>query len=67
MLQRVTAEWDGIDVAVGTAGIVTGVLLTAPAAAAAMVGQAASMSGHIINVPQRRGHYSALPRRRSST
>ena len=44
---------------------VTGVFLTAQAAARAMVGQGrggviittASMSGHIINVPQQVGHY----------
>jgi len=46
---------------------VTGVFLTAQAAAKAMVGQGrggviintASMSGHIINVPQQVGHYCA--------
>jgi len=46
---------------------VTGVFLTAQAAAKAMVGQGrggviintASMSGHIINIPQQVGHYCA--------
>jgi sorbose reductase len=86
MLDRVTAELGGIDIAVCNAGIVavegllemspehferiqstnvTGVFLTAQAAARAMVRQGqggviintASMSGHIINVPQRVGHY----------
>jgi sorbose reductase len=86
MLDRVTAELGGIDIAVCNAGIVgvtpmlemsldefqriqntnvTGVFLTAQAAARAMVRQGqggviintASMSGHIINVPQQVGHY----------
>jgi NAD(P)-dependent dehydrogenase (short-subunit alcohol dehydrogenase family) len=86
MLDRVTAELGGVDVAVCNAGIVSvegmlemapeefqriqstnvnGVFLTAQAAARAMVSQGrggviintASMSGHIINVPQRVGHY----------
>lgn len=86
MLDRVTAELGGIDIAVCNAGIVAvqgmldmspeefqriqstnvnGVFLTAQAAARAMVRQGrggaiittASMSGHIINVPQRVGHY----------
>ncbi|MGB8388729.1 SDR family oxidoreductase, partial [Mycobacterium sp.] len=86
MLDRVTAELGGVDIAVCNAGIVTvngmlgmapeefqriqstnvnGVFLTAQAAARAMVRQGrggviintASMSGHIINVPQRVGHY----------
>ncbi|WP_301147677.1 SDR family oxidoreductase [Mycobacterium simiae] len=86
MVERVTAELGGIDVAVCNAGIinltplldmspeefhtiqatnVTGVFLTAQAAARAMVTQGrggsiintASMSGHIINVPQPAGHY----------
>lgn len=88
MLDRVTAELGGIDIAVCNAGIisvapmldmppdefqriqdtnVTGVFLTARAAARAMVRQGrggaiittASMSGHIINVPQQVGHYCA--------
>lgn len=88
MVDRVTAELGGIDVAVCNAGIiavtpmlemspeefqriqdtnVTGVFLTAQAAARAMVRQGhggaiittASMSGHIINVPQQVGHYCA--------
>lgn len=88
MLDRMTAELGGVDIAVCNAGIitqngmldmslddferiqatnVTGVFLTAQAAARAMVGQGqggaiittASMSGHIINVPQRVGHYCA--------
>jgi sorbose reductase len=88
MLERVTAELGGIDIAVCNAGIitvtpmldmspeefqniqdtnVTGVFLTAQAAAKAMVRQGqggviintASMSGHIINVPQQVGHYCA--------
>lgn len=88
MLDRVTAELGGIDIAVCNAGIitvtpmldmtpeefqriqdtnVTGVFLTAQAAARAMVRQGhggviintASMSGHIINVPQQVGHYCA--------
>ncbi|OBH28263.1 short-chain dehydrogenase [Mycobacterium sp. E1715] len=86
LLDRVTAELGGIDVAVCNAGIitvtpvlemspeeferiqstnVTGVFLTAQAAARAMVRQGqggsiittASMSGHIINIPQQVGHY----------
>ena len=86
MLERVTAELGGVDIAVCNAGIVgveglldmpldefqriqstnvNGVFLTAQAAARAMVRQGrggviittASMSGHIINVPQRVGHY----------
>ncbi|HEV7359682.1 MAG TPA: SDR family NAD(P)-dependent oxidoreductase, partial [Mycobacterium sp.] len=81
MVDQVTAELGGIDIAVCNAGIinlkamlemspeefqamqdtnVTGVFLTAQAAARAMVSQGgggaiintASMSGHIINVPQ---------------
>src|SRR6516165_9557016 len=88
MLDRVTAELGGIDIAVCNAGIitvtpmldmspeefqriqdtnVTGVFLTAQAAAKAMVGQGqggviintASMSGYIINIPQQVGHYCA--------
>jgi len=88
MLDRVTAELGGVDIAVCNAGIVsvramldmsleefqriqdtnvTGVFLTARAAARAMVEQGrggsiittASMSGHIINVPQHVGHYCA--------
>jgi sorbose reductase len=88
MLDQVTAELGGIDVAVCNAGIitvtpmlemppeefqsiqdtnVTGVFLTAQAAAKAMVRQGqggviintASMSGHIINIPQQVGHYCA--------
>jgi NAD(P)-dependent dehydrogenase (short-subunit alcohol dehydrogenase family) len=88
MLDQVTAELGGIDIAVCNAGIitvtpildmspeefqsiqdtnVTGVFLTAQAAAKAMVGQGqggviintASMSGHIINIPQQVGHYCA--------
>ena len=88
MLDRVTAELGGVDIAVCNAGIVsvqalldmapeefqriqdtnvTGVFLTAQAAARAMVRQGrggviittASMSGHIINVPQPVGHYCA--------
>lgn len=88
MVDQVTAELGGIDVAVCNAGIigdvamlemspeefqriqdtnVTGVFLTAQAAARAMVAQGrggviintASMSGTIINVPQRVGHYCA--------
>ncbi|MEB3981448.1 SDR family oxidoreductase [Mycobacterium sp. 663a-19] len=88
MLDRITTELGGIDIAVCNAGIisvtpmldmpleefqriqdtnVTGVFLTARAAAAAMVRQGhggviintASMSGHIINVPQQVGHYCA--------
>jgi len=86
MLDRVTAELGGVDIAVCNAGIVTvsgmldmtpeefqciqstnvnGVFLTAQAAARAMIRQGqggviintASMSGHIINVPQQVGHY----------
>jgi sorbose reductase len=86
MLDRMTAELGGIDIAVCNAGIVsvqgmldmsldefqriqntnvTGVFLTAQAAARAMVEQGrggviintASMSGHIINIPQEVGHY----------
>lgn len=88
MVDRVTAELGGIDIAVCNAGIiavipmlemspeefqriqdtnVTGVFLTAQAAARAMVRQGrggviintASMSGSIINVPQQVGHYCA--------
>jgi sorbose reductase len=88
MVDRVTAELGGIDVAVCNAGVVsvqamldmplqefqriqdtnvTGVFLTAQAAARAMVEQGrggviintASMSGHIINIPQQVGHYCA--------
>ena len=87
MLDRMTAELGGIDIAVCNAGIVsvtpmldmsldefqriqdtnvTGVFLTAQAAARAMVKQGqggviintASMSGHIINIPQQVGHYT---------
>jgi len=87
MLDRVTAELGGIDIAVCNAGVVavtpmlemtleefqriqdtnvTGVFLTAQAAARAMVKQGqggviintASMSGHIINIPQQVGHYT---------
>ncbi len=86
MVNHVTAELGGLDIAVCNAGIitqkaslemspeefqamqdtnVTGVFLTAQAAARAMVGQGrggaiintASMSGHIINVPQQARHY----------
>jgi NAD(P)-dependent dehydrogenase (short-subunit alcohol dehydrogenase family) len=86
MLDQLTAELGGIDIAVCNAGIVavtpmldmsqeefaniqntnvTGVFLTAQAAAKAMVKQGqggviittASMSGHIINVPQQVSHY----------
>ncbi|HUH67984.1 MAG TPA: SDR family oxidoreductase [Mycobacterium sp.] len=86
MLDQVTAELGGIDIAVCNAGIITvtpmldmsleefqriqstnvnGVFLTAQAAARAMVRQrhggviinTASMSGHIINIPQQVGHY----------
>ncbi len=86
MVDRVTAELGGVDIAVCNAGIITvegmlemspeefqriqatnvnGVFHTAQAAARAMVRQGrggviittASMSGHIINVPQRVGHY----------
>ena len=88
MVDRVTAELGGIDIAVCNAGVVsdqalldmpprefqriqdtnvTGVFLTAQAAARAMVAQGrggviittASMSGHIINIPQQVGHYCA--------
>jgi len=87
MLDQVTAELGGIDIAVCNAGIVavtpmlemsleefqriqntnvTGVFLTAQTAAKAMVRQGqggviintASMSGHIINIPQQVGHYT---------
>ncbi|MBX9638439.1 MAG: SDR family oxidoreductase [Mycobacteriaceae bacterium] len=86
MVDRMTDEMGGIDIAVCNAGIVsvtpmldmsleeferiqktnvTGVFLTAQAAAKAMVAQGrggsiittASMSGHIVNIPQRVGHY----------
>lgn len=88
MVDRMTDEMGGIDIAVCNAGIVsvtpmldmsleeferiqktnvTGVFLTAQAAARAMVAQGrcgsiittASMSGHIINIPQQVGHYCA--------
>jgi sorbose reductase len=88
MVNRVTEEWGGIDIAVCNAGImalnslldmpleefqsiqdtnVNGVFLTAQAAAKTMVAQqrggtiitTASMSGHIINDPQKVGHYCA--------
>ncbi len=88
MLEKVTAEFGGIDIAVCNAGIITvtpmlemspeefqriqntnvnGVYLTGQAAARAMVRQGkggviintASMSGHIINIPQQVGHYCA--------
>jgi NAD(P)-dependent dehydrogenase (short-subunit alcohol dehydrogenase family) len=88
MLDQVTAELGGVDIAVCNAGIitvtamldmsveefqsiqdtnVTGVFLTAQAAARQMVRQGhggviittASMSGHIINVPQQVSHYCA--------
>lgn len=88
MLDQVTRELGGIDIAVCNAGIITvtpmlempleefqriqdtnvaGVFLTAQAAARAMVRQGrggviintASMSGHIINIPQQVGHYCA--------
>jgi sorbose reductase len=88
MVDQVTVELGGIDIAVCNAGIitvkgmlemspeefqdiqntnVTGVFLTAQAAARAMVRQGrggaiintASMSGHIINIPQQAGHYCA--------
>ncbi|OBG18708.1 SDR family oxidoreductase [Mycobacterium sp. 852002-51057_SCH5723018] len=86
MVDRVTADLGGVDIAVCNAGFlnvtalldmspeefqaiqdtnVTGVFLTAQAAARAMVTQGnggviittASMSGHIINIPQQVGHY----------
>ncbi|BBX58916.1 Glucose 1-dehydrogenase [Mycobacterium shottsii] len=86
MLDQMTGELGGIDIAVCNAGIVsvqamldmpleefqriqdtnvTGVFLTAQAAARAMVDQGiggtiittASMSGHIINIPQQVSHY----------
>ncbi|OBK15847.1 SDR family oxidoreductase [Mycobacterium asiaticum] len=86
MVDVVTAELGGIDIAVCNAGIVsdtpmlemsleeferiqntnvTGVFLTAQACARAMISQGrggsiittASMSGHIINIPQQVGHY----------
>lgn len=88
MVDQVTGEFGGIDIAVCNAGIVTlnglldmpleefqsiqktnvnGVFLTAQAAARAMVRQGrggvvintASMSGHVINIPQQEGHYCA--------
>jgi sorbose reductase len=88
MVDTMTAELGGIDIAVCNAGIVnvngvlemspeefqsiqntnvTGVFLTAQAAARAMVRQGhggviintASMSGHIINIPQQVSHYCA--------
>jgi sorbose reductase len=88
MLETMTAELGGVDIAVCNAGIVsvvpmlemppeefqriqdtnvTGVFLTAQAVARAMVRQGqggviintASMSGHIINIPQQVGHYCA--------
>jgi sorbose reductase len=88
MVDRVTSELGGIDIAVCNAGVVsvepildmapeefqrvqdtnvTGVFLTAQAAARAMVNQGrggaiintASMSGHIINIPQQVSHYCA--------
>jgi len=88
MVDQVTAELGGIDIAVCNAGVVgvtpmldmgldefqriqstnvTGVFLTAQAAARAMVDQGrggaiittASMSGHIINIPQQVSHYCA--------
>jgi NAD(P)-dependent dehydrogenase (short-subunit alcohol dehydrogenase family) len=88
MLDQMTGELGGIDIAVCNAGIITfsgmlkmppeefqsiqntnvnGVFLTAQAAARAMVRQGrggviintASMSGHIINIPQQVGHYCA--------
>jgi len=88
MLDQVTAELGGIDIAVCNAGIVTinamlempleefqsiqntnvtGVFLTAQAAARAMVRQGqggviintGSMSGHIINISPQAGHYCA--------
>jgi sorbose reductase len=86
MVNRVTTDLGGVDIAVCNAGFVnatalldmspeefqaiqdtnvTGVFLTAQAAARAMIGRAkggviittASMSGHIINIPQQVGHY----------
>jgi sorbose reductase len=86
MVEQMTGELGGIDIAVCNAGIVsvqgmldmtldefqriqntnvTGVFLTAQAAARAMVEQGrggviintASMSGRIINIPQEVGHY----------
>jgi sorbose reductase len=86
MVDQVTSELGGIDIAVCNAGIinvkamlelsleefkavqdtnVTGVFLTAQAAARAMVAQGrggtiintASMSGHIVNTPQTVSHY----------
>ncbi|MCV7195205.1 SDR family oxidoreductase [Mycobacterium angelicum] len=88
MVDQVTAELGGVDIAVCNAGVVgvvpmldmtleefqriqstnvTGVFLTAQAAARAMVQQGrggaivttASMSGHIVNIPQQVGHYCA--------
>lgn len=88
MVDQVTAELGGIDIAVCNAGVVgvtamlempleefqriqstnvTGVFLTAQAAAKAMVQQGrggaiittASISGHIINIPQQVSHYCA--------
>ena len=88
MLNRVTDELGGVDIAVCNAGIISqdslldmslkefqriqntnvnGVFLTAQAAAKTMVAQqragsiitTASMSGHIINDPQKVGHYCA--------
>ncbi|MCV7077274.1 SDR family oxidoreductase [Mycobacterium szulgai] len=88
MVDQVSAELGGVDIAVCNAGVVgvvpmldmaleefqriqstnvTGVFLTAQAAARAMVQQGrggaiittASMSGHIINIPQQVGHYCA--------
>jgi sorbose reductase len=88
MVDQMTAELGGIDIAVCNAGIigvngmlemtldefqsiqntnVSGVFLTAQAAARAMISQGrggaivntASMSGHIINIPQQVSHYCA--------
>jgi len=88
LVDRVTREFGGVDIAVCNAGIVSlnalldmpldefqsiqntnvnGVFLSAQAAAQAMVGQArggviittASMSGHVVNIPQQEGHYCA--------